>query len=185
MGTTGWIRDVWRATHNRLSSFAHGAMREYANYYRCYLLQWLTCLQSVGSQKSPGLLPYEIADFVDHELSLPAFGEECSVTYITTIRAFVEQHVITPLAIVRKYRGLPDGLKRGLKRGPDEYSQGKLSLGSARSLHLEPPMFTIGIDNTAKVTQEQLQTFLAACRAKFVKAKIEPGTSLLLVAVHH
>jgi hypothetical protein len=46
----------------------------------------------------------------------------------------------------------------------------------------EPLTSGVGIDNTAKVTKAQLQTFLAACRAKFVKAKIEPGIYLFLVA---
>ena len=42
-----------------------------------------------------------------------------------------------------------------------------------------------GIDNMARVTEEHLGNFLAACRAKFVKAKIEPGTFLRLVSVLH
>lgn len=46
-------------------------------------------------------------------------------------------------------------------------------------------MSLIGIDNTAKVTEGQLQNFLAVCRAKFVKAKIEPGTLLSLTSALH
>jgi hypothetical protein len=74
---------------------------------------------------------------VDHELSLPDFGAECSNAYITTIRTFVEQHVIGPLAIARKRCGLPDGLGRGLQRGPDEYNQGMLSFLSGASFYVE------------------------------------------------
>lgn len=47
----------------------------------------------------------------------------------------------------------------------------------------EPLVSTVGVDNTARVTEEQLRNFLVACRAKYVKAKIEPGTFLLLISV--
>jgi len=119
---------------------------------------------------------------VDHELSIQEFGEECSNAYITTIRTFVEQHIITPLAIIRKRRGLPDGLDKCVQRSPAEYSQGRLNLWFTIPFGVES---TIGIENTAKVTAEQLRTFLAACRTKFVKAKIEPGTFPPLVAALH
>ncbi|KAF9651025.1 beta and beta-prime subunits of DNA dependent RNA-polymerase [Thelephora ganbajun] len=114
--------------------------------------------RSISSQKTPGLLPYEIAGMVDRELSHPNFGAECSNTHITAIRTFVEQRIITPLAIIREQCGLPDGLEKGMQRSPDERSQ--------------------VINNTARVTDEQLRNFLAACRAKFVKAKIEPGSTV-------
>ena len=113
---------------------------------------------------------------MDSELSHPNFGTECSDAYITAIRTFVEQHIITPLAIIRKQRGLPDGLQRSTQRGPDEHSQGRLNLWSTTPLCVEPLASAAVIDNTARVTEEQLRSFLASCQAKFVKAKIEPGT---------
>ena len=145
------------------------------SYYQCHCRQMPTRLQSIGSQRTPGMLPYEIADFVDHELSRRNFGAECSNAYITTIRAFVEQHIITPLAIIRKQRGLPDGLVKGMQRGPDERGQGRLNLSSTTPFCVGPLTSILVIDNTARVTEEQLQNFLASCQAKFVKAKIEPG----------
>ena len=114
---------------------------------------------------------------MDLGLSHPDFGAECSNAYITTIRTFVEQHIITPLAIIRKRRGLPDGLGKGMQRDPDWHSQGRLNPLSTTPFCAEPLASVVVIDNTARVTEEQLRNFLAACRAKFVKAKIEPGIS--------
>ena len=34
----------------------------------------------------------------------------------------------------------------------------------------------VAVDNTIKVTEEQLKFFLDICWTKYVKAKIEPGT---------
>lgn len=116
---------------------------------------------------------------MDRELSHPNFGAECSNAYIAAIRAFVEQHIITALAIIRKQRGLPDGLEKGMQRGPDELSLGRLNLWCTTPFSAELVTSMAVVDNTARVTDEQLWNFLAACRAKFVKAKIEPGTSLL------
>ena len=62
---------------------------------------------------------------MDRQLSLQDFSAECSNAYLATIRAFVEQRIITPLAIVRGERGLPDRRETGAPRGLDEESQGK------------------------------------------------------------
>lgn len=37
------------------------------------------------------------------------------------------------------------------------------------------------IDNTSKVTENQLQTFLQLCWVKYVKARIEPGTPVFTI----
>ena len=145
---------------------------------RCYH-QTLTLLQSISSQMTPGMLPYQIADFVDRELSHPNFGAECSNAYITTIRTFVEQHIITPLVIIRKQHGLPDGLGKRLQHGTNGYNRGCLDFYSTTSFCVEPLTPVVVIDNTARVTEEQLRNFLTSCQAKFVKAKIEPGIPLL------
>ena len=123
---------------------------------------------------------------MDGELSRQNFGAECSNAYTVTIRTFVEQYIITPLAIIRKQRGLPDGLEKGVYRDPDERSRGKLDLSCRTLLYAELVTPTTVIDNTARVTEGQLQNFLAACRAKFVKAKIEPGAlyTSLFTALH-
>lgn len=124
---------------------------------------------------TPGLLPYEIKAFVDRELSHPNFGTECSDTYVTAIRTFAEQHISTPLATIRKQRSLPDGQENCLQHGPDENSRGSLDFCSTTSFCVELLTTMVVIDNTARVTEEQLRNFLTSCQAKFVKAKIEPG----------
>ena len=122
---------------------------------------------------------------VDRELSQQNFDAECSNAYTATIRTFVEQYIITPLVIIRKQRGLPDGLERGMQHAPDERSLGRFNLWCKSLLCAELLMSVVVIDNTARVTGDQLQNFLAACRAKFVKAKIEPGTFLPVRLPYH
>ena len=65
-----------------------------------------------------------------------------------------------------------------MQHAPDERSLGRPNILCTNPLYAEPFASAIVIDNTARVTGEQLRNFLAACRAKFVKAKIEPGAFL-------
>jgi len=120
----------------------------------------------------------------DRELSHPNFGAECSNAYISTIRTFVEQHIITPLVIIRKLRGLPDGLERGVRRDLDDHNLGRSNFLYTTPSYTEPVASMVVFDNTARVAEEQVRNFLGACRAKFVKAKIEPGTFLLARLQH-
>jgi len=49
---------------------------------------------------------------MDRELSLPRFVTECTLAYISTIRIFINDHVVHRLAIVRKSRGMFEALER-------------------------------------------------------------------------
>jgi len=134
------------------------------------------------SAEDPGLFPYEIADLVDHELSHQNFGAECSDTYISAIPHVCEQHIITPLVIIRKQRASQADWKGAFDTAQTSVNRGRLSLWSTTQFCANPLTSVVVIDNTARVTEEQLQNFLVACRAKFIKAKIEPGISTSPVA---
>src|SRR5882757_7748532 len=68
--------------------------------------------QAISPRSARGLLPYEILEIVDRELSLPRFVTECTPAYISTIRSFLVDHVAHRLATVRKSRGMFDALER-------------------------------------------------------------------------
>ena len=138
--------------------------------------------QAISPRSARGLLPYEILEIVDRELSLPRFVTECTPAYISTIRAFLNDHVVHRLATVRKSRGMFEALERSEEWDEDT----DLSMGATGkwsyfpiptllrlSCHLESDKAIV--DNKAKVTEDQLSVFLNICWTKYVKAKIEPG----------
>ena len=71
------------------------------------------------------MLPYEILEIVDRELFTQKFTTECSAAYILTVRTFVREHIIQPLAEARESRGMFSALERS-----DEYDAETLSLGA-------------------------------------------------------
>ncbi|KAF8505682.1 beta and beta-prime subunits of DNA dependent RNA-polymerase [Russula emetica] len=122
---------------------------------------------AISPRSARGLLPYEILEMVDRELSLPRFVTECTPAYISTIRTFINDHVAHRLAIVRKSRGMFEALERSEEWDEDT----DLSMGATASDKAI-------VDNKAKVTEDQLLVFLNTCWTKYVKAKIEPGSTV-------
>ncbi|KAG2114656.1 uncharacterized protein F5147DRAFT_677590 [Suillus discolor] len=122
---------------------------------------------AIGNRRGRGLLPFEIVELVDLELRKPKFTSECTPTYVDTIRDFIVQHIAHHLAKMRKSQGMFEALERS-----DEWDRDTdLSMGaSAASKAI--------VDNKAKVTESQLQHFLALCWKKYVKARIEPGSTV-------
>ena len=68
--------------------------------------------QAICPRSARGLLPYEILEIVDRELSLPRFASECTPAYVSTIRIFLHGYVAHRLAIARKSRGMFEALER-------------------------------------------------------------------------
>ncbi|KAI0004922.1 hypothetical protein BJV74DRAFT_313763 [Russula compacta] len=122
---------------------------------------------AVSRRSERGLFPYEILEIVDRELSLPRFVTECTPAYISTIRTFLNDHVAHRLATVRKSRGMFEALERSEEWDEDT----DLSMGATESDKAI-------VDNKAKVTENQLLVFLNICWTKYVKAKIEPGSTV-------
>ena len=58
------------------------------------------------------MLPFEILEAVERELNTAKFTSECSAAYIATIRGFIIDNVVHPLAKMRKARGMFEALER-------------------------------------------------------------------------
>jgi DNA-directed RNA polymerase III subunit RPC1 len=122
---------------------------------------------AISPRSARGLLPYEILEMVDRELSLPRFVTECTPAYVSTIRTFINDHVTHRLAIARKSQGMFEALERSEEWDEDtDLSMGATELDKAI------------VDNKAKVTEDQLLVFINTCWTKYVKAKIEPGSTV-------
>ncbi|CAL1713617.1 unnamed protein product [Somion occarium] len=122
---------------------------------------------SIAPRSSRGLLPFEILEYVDRELAQRRFTSECTAAYIATIRGFVTERVAHRLAEIRKSHGMFDALEREEEWDADT----DLSMGASLADRAI-------VDNKSKVTEEQLRTFLDVCWTKYVKAKIEPGSTV-------
>ncbi|KAF8876261.1 hypothetical protein BD779DRAFT_1560988 [Infundibulicybe gibba] len=122
---------------------------------------------ATASRAGRGLLPFEILEIVDRELATPRFTSECTAAYLATIRGFVTDRVAHRLGRVRKQHGMFEALERESEW--DENTD--LSMGASVS---EKAV----VDNKSKVTEKQLKTFLSICWVKYVKARIEPGSTV-------
>jgi|SRR5229473_1481702 len=122
------IPPVSRETPSRLNSGGHGIMQlyDFGVLFASILCVSHNISQATSPRSARGLLPYEILEIVDRELSLPRFVTECTPAYISTIRTFLTDHVARRLAIVRKSRGMFEALERSEEW--DEYTD--LSMGA-------------------------------------------------------
>lgn len=57
-------------------------------------------------------MPFEIIEILNQELSTQKFMDECSPSYIATIRDFVTENIAGRLANMRRIRGMFDALER-------------------------------------------------------------------------
>lgn len=88
----------------------------------------LIFIQAVGSRAGRGLLPFEILEIVDHELSTKKFVSECPAAYMATIRGFIVDRIVHKMADVRKSQGMFEALER-----EDEWDEDTdLSMGASR-----------------------------------------------------
>jgi DNA-directed RNA polymerase III subunit RPC1 len=126
------------------------------------------------------LLPYEIMEIVDQELSTERFVGSCSQPYLDLVRDFMKQ-VVQKVVAIRRSHGLPDALVRTGEWGRDaNLSFGvtglyplSINLRFYDGLRLEAEKALMS--NKAEITAGQIQNFLEICWVKYVKARIEPG----------
>ncbi|KAF8516682.1 hypothetical protein JB92DRAFT_2909925 [Gautieria morchelliformis] len=122
---------------------------------------------SITSRAGRALLPFEILEITESELSKPRFRNECTAAYIASIQSFIMDHIANRLAKIRECRGMYNALEREAEWDEDT----DLSLGVSDA-ELK------AVENASKVTVDQLQQFLQICWVKYVKAKIEPGSTV-------
>ncbi|TFY74270.1 hypothetical protein EWM64_g9743 [Hericium alpestre] len=114
-----------------------------------------------------GLLPYEITEITNHELSQPRFARDCTAVYVTSVQNFIREHIVQRLADARRSRGMFEALERSSEWDADT----DLSMGASNA-------DKVFVDNVAHVSKAQLQAFLSAAWIKYSKAKIEPGSTV-------
>ncbi|KAF8628167.1 hypothetical protein AX17_006037 [Amanita inopinata Kibby_2008] len=123
--------------------------------------------KATGGRTGQSLLPYEILEYIDQELHTQRFAKGCSQAYRDAVRDFIAQRIVNKLAEIRKKRSMFEALERS-----NEWDAGAdLSLGATAS----DKDF---VYNKAKVTKNQVQMFLELCWVKYVKARIEPGSTV-------
>ncbi|CAK5263000.1 unnamed protein product [Mycena citricolor] len=122
---------------------------------------------AMGSRSERGLLPYEVIAIVDRELGTKRFTSECTSAYLATIRGYTTDRIAQRMAKVRSSWGMFDAIQK-----EDSWdSTTDLSMGAS----LEERAI---VDNKSKVTESQLMIFLELCWVKYVKARIEPGSTV-------
>ena len=78
-----------------------------------FLTIYSLCLpQSIASRSGRALLPFEIMEITDRELSKPKFKNECADSYTGTIRNFIMDRIAHRLAKIRQAHGLFDALEK-------------------------------------------------------------------------
>ncbi|KAJ3810847.1 hypothetical protein F5876DRAFT_40963 [Lentinula aff. lateritia] len=125
--------------------------------------QYATATSRVGAP----LLPFQIIDLVDTELGTKRFTTECTPTYVDSLRNFLVDNVVTKLARARSEQGMYDALERSSEWDEDT----DLSFGASEAAKA-------AVNNKVKVTTRQVKTFLDLCWVKYVKARIEPGSTV-------
>ncbi|PPQ95505.1 hypothetical protein CVT26_008533 [Gymnopilus dilepis] len=120
-----------------------------------------------GKQDGRGLLPYEIMEIVDRELASPRFKNETAPPYVAAVREYIYKKVAGKVAAARGSRGMYEALER--EDEWDEYTD--LTLGASDADKKV-------VENSSKVTETQLRHFLDLCWVKYVKARIEPGSTV-------
>ncbi|TIA73384.1 hypothetical protein E3P92_01635 [Wallemia ichthyophaga] len=133
-----------------------------------FLRSWKHTKAILDSTKHDrGMLPFEITEHVDKELRTKRWMKECTPHYLSTVRNFIFSSITKKLADLRDAHGMFDALTRS-----DEWDEETdLDMGASE---FEKAI----VDNKAKVAPAQLQEFLNICWQKYVKSKVEPGTTV-------
>ncbi|RXK37437.1 DNA-directed RNA polymerase III subunit RPC1 [Tremella mesenterica] len=120
----------------------------------------------IASRGGRALLPYEVLAIAQLSTEMLTGWESCHDKFRENTFAFVRDNIVKVMADQRLSRGLPPA---DTLEDAEEY--GDL---------LVPDDFAIKqvLDNTNKVSQEQIRTFLEICRIRYLRSKIEPGSTV-------
>lgn len=100
---------------------------------------------------------------MDHEITSPYFTTACSPEFLADVRAFINVNIVQAAVKYRTAYGMP----------------GALNALPARASRVGTASFAqiAVVNNKTKVTDSQIRAFLQLCWTKYVKAKVEPGSS--------
>ncbi|KAG8885857.1 hypothetical protein FRB98_001570 [Tulasnella sp. 332] len=126
------------------------------------------------SRTDRALMPYEIMEITDKELTSPKFKNECTAAYIATVRGFVLNNVARRAVKIRERHGMFGAEER--QADWDENTD--LTMMAA-------PEEVAVVDNKTKVTEAQLRAFLGSTVGAVGAQSIgEPGTQMTLKTFH-
>ena len=121
-------------------------------------------MQAITGRHQRGLLPFEIVQILDAEVNSEKFVKTTSDSYRAAVREFVLEKAVKKMGDVRQFHGMFEALEKDDEWG-DEMD---FTMGASQA-------DVAAVDNKAKVTKEQLRTFLEICWIRYVKSRIEPG----------
>nr|WPS94681.1 DNA-directed RNA polymerase III subunit RPC1 [Naematelia aurantialba] len=145
--------------------------------------------RAIASRGEAGLYPYEILelaqaiypeypakeglseeDLVNGKsikiLPVPEEWQKCHEKYREDTYNFIKKHIVDKMATQRAQRNVAKG---------DVPAH---SAASRKKLLASDVAIQRVLDNANKVTLSQIETFLAICRVKYLRAKIEPGSTV-------
>lgn len=128
---------------------------------------WVHSRSTTAHSKSGTLLPFEICEIAERELTSAEFLQECTPHYLDTVRSWIYENLAKQAADMREIYGLYPALVR--EGGWDAETDLTLGAGFEEQAALQ---------NKASTTIEQLMTFLKICWIKYVKSKIEPASTV-------
>ncbi|PWN44236.1 beta and beta-prime subunits of DNA dependent RNA-polymerase [Ceraceosorus guamensis] len=129
-----------------------------------YLRTWRHIKAITLDPAAPGLLPYEITEMVDKDLSSKRYAKTTKL-YQDEVATFM-RGIAEKAAAIRGAHGLYPALIR-----EPEYEDSDLTMGAS--------VYAIAaVDNQTKVTKTALEAFMDLCLSKYAKAKIEPGSAV-------
>ncbi|ORX39191.1 putative DNA-directed RNA polymerase iii largest subunit [Kockovaella imperatae] len=139
-----------------------------------YVRSWSHARRTAPSS-GPALLPWEILRIAGRVYPPEASGSGrpvvdpawagCHEKYRADTYKFIADHIAGPLASQRKRYGLNDATTKGQA---EKHKDKLVSDDAAVTRTLE----------NSKVTQGQLELFLDICRVKYLRAKVEPGSTV-------
>ncbi|EJU06145.1 subunit of DNA dependent RNA-polymerase [Dacryopinax primogenitus] len=121
---------------------------------------------AITARDGRALLPFEIMDLTNEILQRRKFKTECSTQYLDSLRAYI-QAIARHLGNVRQEYKMYDAVDRD----DDWDADTDLSLGAGEKEQQ-------ALENRIKITSAHVESFLNTCWAKYVKSKIEPGSTV-------
>ncbi|KZO94824.1 beta and beta-prime subunits of DNA dependent RNA-polymerase [Calocera viscosa TUFC12733] len=121
---------------------------------------------AITSRDGRALLPFEIVDLTNEMLGSKKFRSECTQQYIDSLRSYM-QAIARELGTIRQDYRMYDAVHKE----EDWDAQTDLSLGAG-------PKEKAALENRIKITQAHVRGFLGTCWEKYVKGKIEPGSTV-------
>nr|XP_019049688.1 DNA-directed RNA polymerase III subunit RPC1 [Kwoniella bestiolae CBS 10118]OCF28618.1 DNA-directed RNA polymerase III subunit RPC1 [Kwoniella bestiolae CBS 10118] len=124
-----------------------------------YVRSWTHACRT-ADRSGKALLPYEVREIAQQG------WEGCHEKYRETTYNFIIDKIVKTMVNQRVARGLPDADDKAMA---EEYEDLLVSSDQAIRQVLE---------NANKVTESQLNSFLENCRIRYLRAKIEPGSTV-------